>query len=291
MLITIQNSHLCLTVDTFGAQMMRIRSADGTEYLWQGDSTYWEDRAPTLFPFIGRLTNNSYQYSGTVYPMGIHGFAAQSMFSVIHQTRDMLALELSGDEDTKKRYPFDFRLQITYVLQENTISISYGVSNRSSQVMPFGIGGHPGFRVPLEAGEAFDDYFLEFSQTCYPARIGFTPALYLSGQDEAYPLEEGRYLPLHHGLFDQDAIILKDMARSVTLRSRRSSRAVTVCYPAFSYLGIWHWPQTDAPYVCLEPWTSLPSRQDIVEEISCKSDMIQLAPGKTFDTTWTISIF
>lgn len=29
-----------------------------------------------------------------------------------------------------------------------------------------------------------------------------------------------------------------------------------------------YWPKTDAPYVCVEPWTSLPSRQDVVEELS-----------------------
>ncbi len=51
-----------------------------------------------------------------------------------------------------------------------------------------------------------------------------------------------------------------------------------------------YWPKTDAPYVCIEPWTSLPSRQDVVEEFSCKSDMIQLEPGKTYENTWAIAI-
>lgn len=53
MLIALKNEFLSLTVDTTGAQMMSIRSADGCEYLWQGDPKYWADRAPTLFPFIG----------------------------------------------------------------------------------------------------------------------------------------------------------------------------------------------------------------------------------------------
>ncbi len=30
--------------------------------------------------------------------------------------------------------------------------------------------------------------------------------------------------------------------------------------------------------------------QDIVEELSCKSDLIHLAPGRIYDTTWTIAI-
>ena len=37
MLITIDNGTLSLTVDTLGAQMMRLQR-HGTEYLWQGDT-------------------------------------------------------------------------------------------------------------------------------------------------------------------------------------------------------------------------------------------------------------
>ena len=56
MVHTIENEQLTLSVDSMGAQMMHICSRDGREYLWQGDPAYWPDRAPTLFPFIGRLT-------------------------------------------------------------------------------------------------------------------------------------------------------------------------------------------------------------------------------------------
>lgn len=290
MLLTIHNPAISLTVDTFGAQMMSIRSADGCEYLWQGDPAYWADRAPTLFPFIGRLTNNSYKLNGKVYPMGIHGFAAASEFSVAEHKRDHLTLLLESNAEIQQSYPFDFALWITYRLEGSTVAVSYRVENRSETVMPFGIGGHPGFRVPLEDGEDFSDYRLEFSQACQPDRVGFTPAVYLSVHDEAYPLEDGKILPLRHDLFDDDAIILKNMARQVTLCSSRGSRSVTVSYPGMPYLGIWHWPKTDAPYVCIEPWTSLPARQDVVEEFTCKSDLIQLAPGKTYETVWNISI-
>lgn len=289
MLITIQNEHLCLTVDTLGAQMMSLR-AQGTEYLWQGDPQYWPDRAPTLFPFIGRLTNNSYRFRGKTYPMGIHGFAAASEFSPVEQSSDRLVLSLSSSIVTLVQYPFDFSLEITYQLKGSTVEITYQVRNLDSKTMPFGIGGHPGFRVPLAEGERFDDYLLEFSESCQPDRVGFTPEVFLSGHDEAYPLQDGRSLPLHHELFNQDAVILKNMAREVTLRSNTSSHAVTVSYPQMSYLGIWHWPNTDAPYVCIEPWSSLPARQDVIEEFTCKSDLVQLEPGKIYENRWTITV-
>ena len=289
MQLTIENGTLSLTVDTLGAQMMNLKCG-GREYLWQGDPKYWGDRAPILFPFIARLTNDSYKFHGKTYPMSIHGFAAASEFSVAEQTGDKLVLELSGSDETRAQYPVDFLLRVVFRLEGNTLRTTYHVENHSGFTMPFGIGGHPGFRVPVEEGERFEDYYLEFSQPCQPDRVGFTPALYLSGHDRPYPLEAGRRISLRHDLFDEDAIILKNMDREIALCSGTSLRRVTVSYPGMPYLGIWHWPHTDAPYVCIEPWSSLPSRQDVVEELTCKSDLVQLPGGGTYDNTWTITL-
>ena len=290
MLLTVKNEHLSLTVDTLGAQMMSLLSVNETEYLWQGDPQYWGDRSPMLFPFIGRLTDNSYQLHGKVFPMTIHGFAAASEFTAVAVGEDHLVLELTDNEETRKQYPFKFSLRVIYQIVGNTLEITYQVENRNGETMPFGIGGHPGFNVPLVDGEDFEDYSITFSQLCQPDRVGFTPAVYLSGHDERYPLTDNIRIDLRHDLFDEDAIILKNMAREVTLQSKTSGRGVRVSYPDMSYLGIWHWPKTDAPYVCIEPWSSLPARQDVVEDFYCKSDMIRLAPGKTYETTWTVTV-
>lgn len=289
MLISLENEFLSLTVDTLGAQMMSIKH-QGTEHLWQGDPKYWPDRAPTLFPFIGRLWDNRYRYRGKTYNMGIHGFAAGLDFAPAEQGSDYVVLSLTSNIASLVVYPFDFTLEITYRLVGNSVEITYTVRNEGRDIMPFGIGGHPGFRVPLAEGEAFEDYCLEFSAPCQPDRVGFTPAVYLSGKDEAYPLEDNRILRLRHDLFDEDAIILKNMCREITLKSKKSKHFVTVSFPQMSYLGIWHWPKTDAPYVCIEPWTSLPARQTTVEDFACKSDLIHLLPGKTYENTWTITI-
>ena len=287
---TLNHGTVCLTVDTMGGQMLSLKTADGVEYLWQGDPKYWSDRAPNLFPFIGRLTNDSYRYLGQIYPMHIHGFAASMEFTLMEQTEDTITLGLASSPETLAQYPFEFLLKIVYAVRGNTVDISYQVQNLSQRTMPFGIGGHPGFHVPLVSGEQFEDYELRFSCPCQPDRVGFSPAVYLNGHDESYPLREQQFLDLRHDLFDEDAVILKNMAREVTLRSKVSGRGVRVAYPDMPYLGIWHWPKTDAPYVCIEPWSSLPSRQDVVEEFSCKSDMIQLPAGGSYATTWSITL-
>lgn len=290
-LITVQNEKLRLTVDTLGAQMMSIQTADGCEYLWQGDSAYWPDRAPVLFPFIGRLTNNQCKVDGVTYPMGIHGFAATCAFACTQLQADKVTLTLETNEETKRQYPFDFVFSVTYALEENRVTVAYKVENRSGRTMPFAIGGHPGFNVPLGEGECFEDYYLEFSQACLPDRVSFSPAVYLQGADKVYPLHGDRIIGLKHDLFDDDAIILKNMSREVSLRSCKSHRAVKVSYPDMAYVGFWHWPKTDAPYVCIEPWSSLPSRQDVVEELTCRSDMIQLPAGRVHENVWMITVY
>lgn len=288
---TLENSRLRLTVDSLGAQMMSLQTLDGREYLWQGDPRYWCDRAPVLFPFVGRLTGNSYRYGGQVYSMGIHGFAAHQDFSRLCPEPNRLVLQLTDNRETREQYPFAFSLNIIYELIDNRVQVTYQVENTGTGVLPFGIGGHPGFRVPLEEGEQFNDYILEFTGGCQPDRVGFTPQVFLSGQDQPYPLKEGKYLPLRHDLFDEDAVILKNMSREVTLRSPVSPHGVQVSYPDMPYLGLWHMPNTDAPYLCIEPWSSLPARQDVVEDFACKSDLIQLGPGRTYVNTWSITIF
>ena len=154
----------------------------------------------------------------------------------------------------------------------------------------FGIGGHPGFNVPLEEGLRFEDYVLEFGNPAHPTRVGFTEDCHLNGQDELYALEEERRIPLQHNLFDQDAIVLKNMDRCVTLRSDKGTRAVKVRFPQYTHLGFWHMPHTTAPYVCIEPWSSLPSRYGVVEDLSQQSDLVRLEAGKIYENQWSIEI-
>ena len=155
--------------------------------------------------------------------------------------------------------------------------------------MYFGLGGHPGFRVPLTEGKHFEDYCLRFAEPCSPKRVGFTPDCFVTGENTEYTLSNGTDIPLRHDLFDDDAIVLRDMAREVTLCSD-DMRAVTVRYPQMRYLGIWHMPKTDAPYVCIEPWLSLPAhagRKAVLEE---QEDLVALAPGETYRNLWSIEI-
>lgn len=289
--ITISNSTITLTVDTLGAQMMSLKDSGGVEYLWQGDAKYWQDRSPNLFPIVGRMMDDRCTCYGVPCTLSLHGFAQEKEFTVIEETNTSVTLELHSNAETKKQYPFEFAFHINYSLQANSVQIQFAVQNLDVKTMPFGIGAHPGFNVPLVNGECFEDYKLEFLKPCQPDIIGFTEQGFSNGQDVLYPLKEGKYIPLQHSLFDDDGIMLKHMSREILMRSDVSGRGVKVSFPGMPYVVFWHAPKTEAPYVCIEPWSSLPARQDVMEELTCKSDMIQLPAGDEYSSNWSITVF
>jgi len=183
--ITIKNQNLQVSADTLGAQLMSIRT-DNCQYLWQGDEKYWKDRAPLLFPFIARLYGEKYTVDGKQYSLPIHGIASKMEFTP-RATEHSLTMTLESNEETLKCYPFPFILTETYALEGNTLHVRHCVRNTGEKNMYFGLGGHPGFRVPLTEGEAFEDYTLTFSAPCCPDRVGFTDQVLLSGQTTPYP--------------------------------------------------------------------------------------------------------
>ena len=293
---SLDNGVLSVRVSSIGGQLLSVKK-DGKEYLWQGDPAFWEDRAPNLFPYIARLTKGTYTVHGKEFHLPIHGFLPAAEMKAEAQEESLLVLRLDADESTLACYPFVFTLRIRYELNQDTLRIAYEVENGGEEDMYFGIGGHPGFQVPLEDGLSFEDYFLEFesegqsgtgAQT--PVRIGFSPTCFLNGKDEPWPLEKGCRIPLRHDLFDDDAIVLSHTPKTVVLRSEKGGRGVRVRFPQMPYIGFWHAVKKPAPYVCIEPWSSLPSRQDVVEELSEQPGLIHLEGKGVYRNLWSIQL-
>lgn len=290
MVHTIQNECTTVAVSEKGAQLQSILGADGTEYLWQGDAAYWSDRALNIFPYVARLTEGKYYLDGQLYHMNIHGIAPYREFALVSHEETRMTLELRSDAETYAQYPRAFVFRITYALHGNLLEILYEVENRDERCMYFGLGGHPGFNVPLTKGKKFEDYRLRFQELCKPRRVCFNEACFVTGEQSPFKMEQGQLLPLRHELFDEDAIVLTDMCRCVTLETEDDSHSVTVTFPQMDYLGLWHWPKTDAPYVCIEPWCSLPARENTITVLEEQKDLISLAPSALYQNRWTIEI-
>ena len=277
----IENGHFIAEVNTLGAQLKRLYSKDtDTEYLWNGDETYWKKHAPVLFPFVGRLFDGKYSYKGKVYEMTLHGFCQQAEFTVIANTGDSVTLGIVPDDERRAMYPFDFAFSVTYRLTDEGLDEIADVKNSGDSEMLYGFGGHPGFNVPLEKGLAFEDYEVDFPEGKNIDRRRFTDNHLDAGGYEQTDTVENGVMKLRHDLFDDDAVVLRGTGNRAILRSPKGKRSVEVVYDGAHWCGIWHCIKRDAPFVCIEPWWVLPGRDGVLIDISEREDFMHLAPGE-----------
>ncbi|MEG0913181.1 MAG: aldose 1-epimerase family protein [Oscillospiraceae bacterium] len=283
----ISSNCLTVTISSAGAELQSIKSSDGTEYLWNGDEKYWKKHAPNLFPYIGRFTSGKYTYKVKEYQMPRHGFIIGTEMSVSQSSDTSITFSYADCEQTHAMYPFKFNYSVKYDLCDDELSISYIVDNTDDKTIYFGVGGHPAFNVPLEKGKSFEDYYIKFEDGAAPILIRLSASGLVDGE-ESYRLFDNR-IYLRHGLFDYDAIIFKNSGHGVRLCSR-GKKSISVSYPDMPYVGFWHMPKTDAPFLCVEPWSSLPSREGIVEDLETQPSLVHLEPSKHYENTWTIKI-
>lgn len=279
MIYTIQNGLLTAKINSIGAELCSIRHQNGCEYLWQGDPAYWGEHAPWLFPICSHLWEDRYFYRGRSYSLCSRNFTHRTDFAVTEHTDTALTLTLTANEESKQEYPFDHTLTVSYRLSENRLFTDVTVQNTGDETMPFSFGAHPGFHVPLDGNGRFEDWYLEFGEACSPDEILLTENVYLDGRRTAFPLRDGRILPLSHGLFTLDGRFFARVSNDVTLKSTLSPRSVTLRFPQTPYLGLWSKPYSDAPLLCIEPWHGLPSYDGIVDDLETKNDMYRLLPN------------
>lgn len=286
MLYTLKNNELTVQVSSLGAELQSLRTADGTEYLWQGDPAYWSGRCLVMFPFCGRNPDGKYSLDGRTYELDTHGFARRSEFALTARTNHSLTLTLCDSERTLAQYPRRFRLSVIFRLTGNALSVRYEIENRDRRTLFFGIGGHPAFRVPLEEGLRLEDYRVEFAEPCQPIRIGMSDSGFLTGKDLPYALKDNA-IPLTRELLSHP-FCLTGVAESVRLIG--GSRGLTMSFPQTEYFALWQVHKPDTPFVCLEPWSSLPAAQDQPSVWEQKADLLRLEPGGLCRREWIVTL-
>ena len=291
MIYTISNDYLTVKVSSKGGELHSMCTKDGHEYMWQGDPASWNRHAPNLFPFVGRFNNGKYTFKGKEYEIGQHGFLRDKELTFVSNDDNKLVLSFEETEETLKVFPFEFKITLTYTLDKNTFKVSYDVDNKGNDTMYFGIGGHPGFNVPMDENTKFEDYYLQFEDGLSPQQTLLNDEYWFERETKAYSLEEGNRINLTHELFNHDAIILSNAGKTVEIKSDKSDRSILFDFDNFEMIAFWQSHNGDPDFVCIEPWTSHSSFEDeVISDLETKTDLIKLPAKESFNRHWSVTV-
>ena len=262
----LENDLLKVSINSLGAEVKSIvRKNNGKEIWWTGNKQYWEGSSPILFPACGGLWNGEYSLEGTTYKMPKHGFVKSMEWQMIEDSEEgRLTFCVADTEETRRYYPFSFKLFVSYVLDGESLQCLIRVdNNESARMMPFQIGGHPAVALP---------YFSEDVET-----VGYVRPLFNEKKIDAQCLtvvragEQGCWsrerhevncnvdglIPVSEQTFANEALIFdhKQITGAEILDLHKN-----VLARVSSYAPVWlFWQQQNrlCPFICAEPWYGL----------------------------------
>lgn len=297
----LENHRLKVEIDSHGAEVKSVINKNNMrEYMWYGNPDFWGRTSPVLFPFVGGLKDKQYSWKGNTYAMGQHGFARDYEFELVSQTDDEIWFVFKSFDETMKKYPFEFELQIGYKItcEEETddVKVMWKVINPSNDTMFFSIGAHPAFLCPVHG-------FNDKNKGC---KTGYK--LYFEGVDEIHhhgndvatgqALREDIVLPLKNGyatitddFFDRCTYMIEgNQTKCVGIADEEERHIVDVVFdtPLFA---IWSPEKKNAPFICIEPWYGRCDAVDFEGDLSEREYTNELSAGDTFEGGYTMKFY
>ena len=272
--VTLRSGEATAEFSLRGAEPVSWR-VRGRELIWHGDPAHWAGRAPILFPVVGASNEGQVRVRGQAYPMPQHGFARGSQFELVEQDDGRVRLQLTDSRETRRHFPFAFRLEVAATLEATTLRLDFEVANPGDVPLPYALGFHPAFPWPF-AADGIEGHVVAFEAPESPMIPSIMATGVLDPARRPVPLE-GRRLPLTPQLFAQGALLFLD-AKSREMRFvAPSGAAIGMEMEDFPHLALWTRPT--APFVSLEAWTGHADWNGFSGELSERNTMRLLAPG------------
>lgn len=280
----------------YGAELTSFK-LNGEEKIHQGQDVvdekgkvYWKRQWPVLFPTVGKCKKNQTIINGKTYEMQQHGFARDMEFEPVTKLDNFHSYVLRSNKKLIDKFPFEFSLYVTYRMDENKLTTIYKVINEGDVDMPFGIGGHPAFKIDLEELQK-GNYYLEFEED--EPKIHF---LYLVdglvGTEYAKNImDDKRRITITSSTFNNDAVIMKGLtSKKISLKNKSTGKTLlTLDYTGFQYLAIWSKP--NAPFICIEPWKTTADNVNSTGVFRKKTDILLLPPKQEYECKYTVEFF
>lgn len=283
-------------IDSIGAAILSLKVGD-TELLdpgsYESSSGFLE--GVTMAPWVNRLADGRYQSAGVAYQVPLtdeersvanHGLVFESDFQVAQGLPG--AIKLVNEIDDPNLYPTKLRIEVSYQLTEDGISVTQQITNLGDREAPLSFGSHPYFRIGEFSADQLEIKTSAKSVVAADERllpIGKVPETTFGLVRDEWVLIgnleiDNSLTDLH---FDENGLsetFLRDPnGRVIRLWQSKTYRHLSLFTPDFyrTAEGKARWS------VALEPQTSAANSYNTAD------DLIVIQPGQVVEGNWGIS--
>lgn len=232
-----------------------------------------------LFPFANRINDGQFNFNGSNYKLqcnekqlnnAIHGLVYNKAFLVdeLKKFENHAEIKLYYEElNPPTGYPFKFRVELTYKLTNEFLSLKINVINLDDKKLPFTVGWHPYFKsVDLDKSKIQFDCIKKIKCNKNNIALGFEPF------NSKMPLS------LRKRRFD-DAFVLENpdvkfFTPEYDLVLKSSEKE--------SFLQLYTPMNTNA--IAIEPMTG------VSDSFNNKIGLKKLSSGQSYSIEWQVSI-
>jgi galactose mutarotase-like enzyme len=211
---------------------------------------------PVLFPSVG-VTSGSrphhWDHQGQSLLMQQHGWVRDLYWHVAENDARSITGVLTPTMGMKVAFPFDFEMRLRYSVSGPSLVLDTTISNTGKEPFPYALGFHPYLRAPVSGRR-------DACKVSLPGgvRLQTTDNWKTATRSEHAP----RVIAANDGELPGSIVLTDTAARSMEVVDEAARLATKVSVEdsegTFPVWVVWS-AATDAPYVCLEPWTDHPS--------------------------------
>lgn len=269
----LKNDSVSAVFDSFGAKCLAIVK-NGENILFYDESDIGHSGIPLCFPSFGPLDNNEFRIDGRAYPMKQHGFIRDNECKKVNSASDQVTYQMTQNEDSLSRFPFDFTFEVTYKLLENGLKITTSMRNDADHDMPLSPGVHPYFAVDKSDNVQFTTKAASaYNNLAEYKEESVEKSEYLEVVSEDCGIKTVKVLgnPDHHmPKHGQETLsILRDGQAKIKLKTDLE---------AYKLMTVWR-KAADSKFICLEP-------ANVRNGLNVKPQWI--APGSSFEASVSI---
>ncbi len=251
---------------------------------------------PLLFPFPNRIRGGRYSWRGQEYHLpeelvgydntgnAIHGFVIDRPWRVVDQGPDFATgeFQLSVDApERRKLWPADFTIRVRYALSGGTLRSVFQVINPDNVSLPWGLGTHSYFKLPLASTSQASKCLLSAPVAQQWKLDECLPSGEKSAIADDVTLGEGMYFGARS--FDDVLSGVPEDIVECTMIDEEAGLQIAQRNPgSFRELVVYTPPNRDA--VCFEPYTCVTDAINLQQQ-GVDAGWQVLGPGESF-TTW-----